>query len=143
MVDSVVEEPEIQERALERSAAMQGRTFAKRSGDGDGRYYFASDQVEFAKVGVPAVFPWSGDQYDGKSADHGEKKWAAYGAERYHKVSDEVMADWEMAGAVEDARWMFLAGCLVANNAERPRWYGGNEFQFIGQRINRTGANKK
>lgn len=122
------------DEALEAAAKMQGRAFLRESLDGDGGYYFASDQIEFAKVGIPAVFPWNGDTYAGRPSGFGEKKWAEYGAERYHKVSDEVMADWDMAGAVEDARWMFLAGILVANNAERPRWYAGNEFQYIGSK---------
>ncbi|MEO7673449.1 MAG: M28 family peptidase [Pyrinomonadaceae bacterium] len=114
---------------LARAAKMQGRIFLKESLDGDGGYYFASDQIEFAKVGIPAVFPWSGFDYVGKPADYGEKKWDEYGKKRYHRVTDEVMPDWDMSGAVEDARWMMIAGYLVADEVKRPAWLPGTEFK--------------
>ncbi|MBA3770382.1 MAG: M20/M25/M40 family metallo-hydrolase, partial [Blastocatellia bacterium] len=115
--------------ALAKAAEMQGRTFLKESLDGNGSYYFASDQIEFAKVGIPAVFPWSGNEYIGKPADYGEKKWDEYGKDRYHQVTDEVMPGWDMSGAVEDARWMMMAGYLVADEVKRPVWLSGSEFK--------------
>ena len=126
---------------LETAAEMQGRTFLRESLDGDGGYYFASDQIEFAKVGVPAVFPWNGHIYVGKPPDFGEKRWNDYGTNRYHQVTDEVMADWDMAGAVEDARWMMLTGLLVANNVERPSWSAGSEYLWLGKKLKRQKRN--
>ena len=82
-------------------------------------------------AGIPAVFPWSGFDYVGKAADFGEKVWGEYGAKRYHQVSDEVMPDWDLAGAVEDARWMMITGFLVANGVERPRFLEGSEFLWL------------
>jgi Zn-dependent M28 family amino/carboxypeptidase len=117
---------------LEEAAVMQGRIFLKRSFD-DGGTYFASDQIEFAKAGIPAVFPWSGVDYVGKPAGFGDKVWDDYGSKRYHRVGDEVMADWEMTGAVEDARWMMTAGYLAANKVERPVWLKGSEFVWLKQ----------
>jgi hypothetical protein len=117
------------DHALAKAAEMQSRTFLKESIDGNGAYYFASDQIEFAKVGIPAVFPWSGFDYVGKSADFGDKKWTEYGKDRYHRVSDAVMPDWDMAGATEDARWLMIAGYLVADDTARPSWFTGSEFK--------------
>lgn len=115
--------------ALAAAAAMQGRTFVEESIDGNGSYYFASDQIEFAKVGIPAVFPWSGFEYVGKPADFGEKKWDEFGKKRYHQVGDEVMPDWDMSGAAEDARWLLIAGYLIAEDVKRPTWLPGTEFK--------------
>jgi Zn-dependent M28 family amino/carboxypeptidase len=116
---------------LTAAAEMQGRTFLTGSMD-NGGLYFASDQIEFAKAGIPAVFPWNGHLYIGKPADHSEKVWNEYGSKRYHQVTDEVMPDWDMAGAVEDARWMMIAGFLAADRPEKPRWLKGSEFLWIG-----------
>ena len=114
---------------LATAAEMQGRTFLKESLDGNGAYYFASDQIEFARVGIPAVFPLNGNDYVGKPSGYGEKMWNDFGKNRYHQVGDEVMPDWDMAGAVEDARWMMIAGYLVANEPNRPMWLVGSEFK--------------
>ena len=119
--------------ALATAASMQGRIFLKGSLD-NGGLYFGSDQIEFAVAGIPAVFPWSGNEYVGKPPDFGEKAWGEYGTKRYHQVSDEVMPDWDMTGAVEDARWMMLAGWLVANGDERPKFSEGSEFLWIGKK---------
>ena len=113
---------------LETAATMQGRTFVAGSLDSTGSFYFGSDQIEFAKAGIPAVFPWSGFDYVGRSKDFGDKAWEEYSEKRYHKVTDEVMPDWDAAGAVEDTRWFVIAGFLIAQNSERPRWLEGSEF---------------
>lgn len=116
---------------LEVAGRMQGREFERRSGDTDGGLYFGSDQLEFAKVGIPAVFPWSGIDYVGKPKDYGEKAWDKYTTDRYHKVTDEVMPDWESTGAVEDTRWFVIAGYLIAQDRLRPKWKEGSEFIWI------------
>jgi Zn-dependent M28 family amino/carboxypeptidase len=88
---------------LAESAETQKRVFA-REPFADGSYFFLSDQIEFARAGIPAVFPGSGNNYIGKSTDFGDKKWDDYGKNDYHQVSDEVKADWDMSGAVEDVK---------------------------------------
>lgn len=113
---------------LETAATMQGRKFVTGSLDTTGGMYFASDQIEFANAGIPAVFPWSGFEYVGKPKDFGDNAWSKYSDERYHKVTDEVMPDWDATGAVEDTRWFVIAGFLVANGAARPKWLESSEF---------------
>jgi Zn-dependent M28 family amino/carboxypeptidase len=95
---------------------------------GDGGLYFGSDQVEFAKVGIPAAFPFSGFDYVGHPKDYGDGKWEAYAKKDYHEVSDEVKPDWDYTGAAGDARWLMIAGQLVADAEERPKWKPGSEF---------------
>lgn len=116
------------DEVLETAAKIQGRRFATESLDSSGGLYFGSDQIEFAKAGIPAVFPWSGFEYVGKAKVYGDIVWAKYSAERYHKVTDEVMPDWDMTGAVEDTRWFVIAGFLTAQDRVRPRWKEGSEF---------------
>lgn len=119
---------------LDEAAKMQGRKFARASLDETGGMYFASDQIEFAKIGIPAVFPWSGFDYPGKPTGYGEKVWEEYSAKRYHKVADEVMPDWDMSGAVEDTRWFVIAGYLTAQNKTRPTWKEGSEYPWTSRR---------
>ncbi len=113
---------------LAEAARIQGRKFINEAID-NGGLYFGSDQIEFAKVGIPACFPFSGSEYVGRPKDWGDKKWEAYSQERYHQVSDEVKPDWDLSGAAEDAKWLLIAGYNVAQAPKRPAWKAGSEFR--------------
>ena len=65
----------------------------------------------------------------GKPADYGRTKLAAYITNDYHKPSDEVKADWDMAGIVDDTRLTFRVGLSVANGTTWPTWKPGTEFR--------------
>lgn len=115
------------DEVLKEAAKLQGRVFVKES-LGNGGLYFGSDQIEFAKAGIPAIFPFSGSDYPGKPKDFGEKKWDNYAEKDYHQVSDEVRSDWDLSGAAEDAKWLLIAGFTVAQTEKRPDWKAGIEF---------------
>jgi hypothetical protein len=40
-----------------------------------------------------------------------------------------VKADWDLTGAVDDARVLFKVGYIVANQAAFPEWKAGTEFK--------------
>ena len=92
-------------------------------------YYFRSDHFEFAKQGVPALDPKGGRQYIGKSADYGQRKQDEYTAKDYHKLSDEVKPDWDLAGAVEDLKLLAELGYRLAQGSRYPEWKPGSEFK--------------
>lgn len=118
------------DETLAAAARLQGRTFIEEPID-DGALYFASDQIEFAKAGIPAAFPFSGSDYAGRPRDFGERTWEAYSTNDYHQVSDEVKPDWDYAGAAQDAQWLLIAGQLTADAEGRPRWKPGSEFERL------------
>jgi Zn-dependent M28 family amino/carboxypeptidase len=122
------------DEALGEAARLQGRTFVEEPLD-DGGLYFGSDQIEFAKAGIPAAFPFSGFAYVGKPKEFGEARWNAYADKDYHKVTDEVQPDWNLSGAVEDARWLLIAGYNVADANTRPEWKRGSEFKRRADRV--------
>lgn len=109
-------------------AKAQGRVTRPESHPERGGYY-RSDHFEFAKVGVPAYRPKSGLQYIGQPADYGEKLSAAYVANDYHKVTDEVKPDWTFEGAAQDAEMLYQVGSRLAQAKEWPQWLPGNEFK--------------
>ncbi|MDQ3710977.1 MAG: M20/M25/M40 family metallo-hydrolase [Acidobacteriota bacterium] len=113
---------------LAETAKTQNRVFA-REPFANGSYFFLSDQIEFARAGIAAVFPGSGNNYIGKSTDFGDKKWGDYGEKDYHQVSDEVKTDWDMSGAVEDAQWLLQIGYRVAQAEKFPEWKLDAEFK--------------
>jgi Zn-dependent M28 family amino/carboxypeptidase len=115
---------------LERAALAQGRQLVRESYAG-GSYYFLSDQIEFARAGIPAAFPGAGSSYRDRPAGYGDEKWGEYGAKHYHQVSDEVQADWDLSGAVEDVQWLVAAGTELANADVVPTWKPGAGFRMV------------
>jgi Zn-dependent M28 family amino/carboxypeptidase len=109
-------------------AQAQGRTVGP-DADPEKGYYFRSDHFEFAKQGVPALDPKGGRQYVGKSADFGKRKQDEYTAKDYHKVSDEVKADWDLAGAAQDLRLLGELGYRIAQGVRYPEWKADSEFR--------------
>ena len=109
-------------------AQMQGRTVTPDPEPEKG-FYYRSDHFEFAKEGVPALYPDTGMEYAGKPAEFGRQKREEYTKNDYHKVTDEVKPDWDMSGAVEDAQLLFVIGHRVAQSDKYPEWKPGNEFK--------------
>ena len=91
--------------------------------------FYRSDHFNFAKQGVPSLDTDSGIDYIGKPAGWGLKKRQEYTENDYHKPSDEIKPDWNLAGAVEDLRLLATVGYRVANATRYPTWTPGTEFK--------------
>ena len=92
-------------------------------------YFYRSDHFEFAKKGVPALYLGAGTQFIGKDSTYGTRKRQEYTARDYHKPGDEIKADWDLAGAVDDVRALFQVGYRVLGTSTWPTWTPGNEFK--------------
>jgi Zn-dependent M28 family amino/carboxypeptidase len=113
---------------LQAAAEAVGRTLAPDPEPEKG-HYFRSDHFEFAKRGVPSLYPDAGVQ----DLEHGEE-WARkrreeYTRDRYHKPSDEYDPSWNLEGAVQDLRLMFSVGHDLATGDLWPNWRDGSEFK--------------
>jgi Zn-dependent M28 family amino/carboxypeptidase len=87
--------------------------------------FYRSDQVNFAKMGIPALYLQAGSDYvEPLSFDP-----AAYEEQHYHQVTDELRPEWKLEGTARDMRILFLTALRVANTDEQPRWVAGNEFE--------------
>ena len=92
-------------------------------------FYYRSDHFNFAKKGVPAFDPDSGVDFIGKPPGYGTKKRHEYTANDYHKPSDQVKPDWDLAGAAEDGRLFLAMGYRVANADKFPEWKARERVQ--------------
>jgi Zn-dependent M28 family amino/carboxypeptidase len=114
--------------SVKKFAAIQGRTVRPETRPELGLFYRA-DHFEFAKAGVPVVYLRGGRNYIGKPESYARDRIDEYIAQRYHKVTDTVRSDWNLEGAVEDTRLLFMVGYDVAQGSEIPRWKAGSEFK--------------
>jgi len=115
-------------------AKTQGRIVKPDSEPAKG-YFYRSDHFELAKQGVPALYVGSGKDFIGKPVGYGEAKAVAYTANDYHKVSDQVKPDWDLAGAVQDTQLLFTVGYEVAQGKTYPQWKPGTEFKALREKM--------
>jgi len=114
-----------------RSASKQGRIIRKDPNPSRGSF-FRSDHFNFAKVGVPALDPETGDI----SMEHGEAWGKAakedYTKNRYHQPSDNFEpAKWDLRGIVNDTRLLYDVGYTLSRESTYPKWKPGSEFKAI------------
>ena len=112
----------------EEVAAHEGRV-VKGDQFPDRGLYYRSDQFNFAKVGVPAFYFKEGTDFIGKPPEWGTEQINLHTERDYHQASDELTPDWNFAGMVQDSRFGFYAGLILANDDEMPAWNPGNEFE--------------
>ena len=95
----------------------------------DRGYFYRSDQFNFAKIGVPAMYFDDGTDFVDRPEGWGKEQIEAYEAIDYHQPSDELRPDWSFIGMIADARLGFWSGLIVANEDEMPTWTPGDEFK--------------
>ncbi len=111
-------------------AARQQRVVVDEAEPEKGAYY-RSDQLSFARGGVPSIYFGSGQDYIGRPAGWGKEKQAEYTRLHYHQPSDEIRPDWDLSGLVEDTRLAYRLAYDVSNLAKMPAWYAGDEFEAV------------
>ena len=115
-------------RALMAVAAdAEGMTVSDDNAPNQG-LFFRSDQLAFARGGVPAVFINTGDRYRGRPADYGATVRDAYRADRYHQPSDELTDDLQFGGIVQQTRVAFRLGYALASSNLTPEWREAEAF---------------
>jgi len=87
--------------------------------------YFRSDHFSFAKSGIPAFSIAGGRDYIVDAAASTAKA-ETYGEQRYHQVSDEYDAAWNLAGMVQQAQFTLNLGRMIANTPKMPAWKAGD-----------------
>jgi Zn-dependent M28 family amino/carboxypeptidase len=124
---------------LQKAAAEQGRVLKPDPKPENGSF-FRSDHFPFVKRGVPAINPGGGVDFIDHPADWGIKIMEDFIKNDYHKPSDKIRPDWDMAGAVEDLGLYLAVGYRVANAALLPEWKPDSEFKV--QRNEQPAAKK-
>ncbi|MGD9264640.1 MAG: M28 family peptidase, partial [Lysobacterales bacterium] len=91
---------------LAEAAATQGRTIRGEQ-DVKAGWFYRSDQFNFARAGVPAIWFKSGADFIGREPGWGEQQYADWIEYKYHTPGDEVEDSWNLDGLEQDARLAF------------------------------------
>ena len=71
----------------------------------------------------------AGTEVLGKPPGWGRDRQREWEAAHYHQPTDDLTADWDFSGAIEDAQLLFLLGAKVADAPLAPSWRPGDEFE--------------
>lgn len=120
------------DEVVEGYAQLQGRT-VKPDQSPDKGFFYRSDQFNFAKIGVPAIYLDTGLDFVGRPEGWGRERVDEWTEVHYHQPSDELTEEWNYEGMVEDARLLFHVGTHLARTPEMPTWNPGDEFEAARQ----------
>ena len=91
-------------------------------------FFFRSDQLNFARLGVPVLYARSGlDLVDG-GEEAGRKAYADYTANHYHKPADEYDPNWDFRGVIQDLEALHAVGMKLADETTFPDWKPDADF---------------
>jgi len=116
--------------AVERAAARQGRVVRGDPAPEKGAFY-RSDQLNFARLGVPAIYLDPGTEFVGPGAEAARARQQAYDSTCYHQPCDEVGEDWDYTGMIADTALAFAVGRDLADAPAMPRWNPNDEFAAL------------
>ena len=94
-------------------------------------YFYRSDHISYAKMGVPMLYADGGDNLVDGGVPAGQALAAEYTALRYHKPQDEYSTSWNLDGMQQDIQALYEVGLSIADSSDWPTWYDGNEFKAI------------
>lgn len=113
---------------VEEVAARHGRTVKPEQFPDKGHFY-RSDQFNFAKIGVPAIYTDNGIEFVDRPAGWGREQIDSWVEINYHQPSDELNENWNFEGFVDDTLLAFEAAQIIAASPELPSWNPGDEFE--------------
>ena len=91
--------------------------------------FYRSDQLNFARRGVPVLFTQVGqDKVDGGTAA-GKAASDDYYAHHYHQPADKYDPNWDFSGVVEDVQALYAVGRRLADETTWPQWSADSEFR--------------
>ena len=112
---------------LQEVSRAEGLTVSMDAAPNQGSF-FRSDQLAFARGGIPAVFVNTGRSYRGRPASYDAQVRDAYRSTRYHQPSDELTDDLVFGGILQQTRVAFRLGYGIANSTLRPMWRPSEAF---------------
>ena len=110
------------------AAAEQGRSVLPDQFPDRG-FFYRSDQLNFARIGVPAIYLDNGTDFIDRPEGWGHEQLEAWTENIYHQVSDEYSGDWNLEGMVDDVELGLACARAISENPELPAWNPGDEFE--------------
>ncbi|MFN7963807.1 MAG: M28 family peptidase [Thermoanaerobaculia bacterium] len=109
-------------------ATAQGRVLLGDQFPDKGHFY-RSDQLNFARIGVPALYLKGGTDFVDHPGDWGKQQVEGWTEVHYHQPSDQYSPSWNFDGMIQDTRLAFFVALAAAEADTPPTWKPGDEFE--------------
>jgi len=116
------------DEVLARAARKLGLTYTPER-LGELGFFFRSDQISFARGGIPSVWLHHGVVSRGKDKERVALAYDEYRRAGYHKVTDEIKPNWDLRGAVQIARWAEEIIDILAEAETPPEYKPTSSFK--------------
>ena len=100
--------------------------------NGELGFFFRSDQLSFAKAGIPGVWLHQGVVSKGADKDFALRKFEDYKLTKYHKVADEIQPDWDLRGTLQIIGWAQAIVALLGEREGLPQFAPTSSFRRPG-----------
>ena len=90
--------------------------------------FYKSDQLAFAKAGIPSVITMEGLDYDNISTEEGLQKFKEYGESVYHTPFDDFSKSINYSAVLEHFDFLYRFAETIANSHETPEWKSGSPY---------------
>jgi Zn-dependent M28 family amino/carboxypeptidase len=97
--------------------------------NGELGFFYRSDQISFARAGIPGV--WLSQGITAKGPDKGlvQRKFEDYRKTKYHKVTDEIQPDWDLRGALQIIDWARGIIAILQEREALPQFVPTSSFK--------------
>ena len=97
--------------------------------NGELGFFYRSDQISFARAGIPGVWLSQGVVAKGPDKDLVQRKFEDYRRTKYHKVTDEIRPDWDLRGAVQIVDWARGIIDILQERKDLPQFVPTSSFK--------------
>jgi Zn-dependent M28 family amino/carboxypeptidase len=92
-------------------------------------FFYRSDQLNFARMGVPVLFARGGFTKVDGGEPAGRAAYDDFTKNRYHKPADNYDPNWDLSGVIEDVLALYAVGKRLADETTWPQWAADSEFK--------------
>jgi Zn-dependent M28 family amino/carboxypeptidase len=111
------------------AAQLQGREVRADTPPDQG-FYYRSDQLSFARAGVPSLYVRAGLDDSARGPAWGRQLRDDYLQHRYRQTTDRYSPEWDLRGTLQDLALYYEIGSRLARSRRFPRFYPGSEFRL-------------
>ena len=97
--------------------------------NGELGFFYRSDQLSFARAGVPGVWLSQGVVAKGPDKELVQRRFEDYKKTTYHKVTDEFQPDWDLRGALQIVEWAREIIVLLGERESPPQFAPASSFK--------------
>jgi Zn-dependent M28 family amino/carboxypeptidase len=110
------------------AAEMMGLRYTPER-NGELGFFYRSDQISFARAGIPGV--WLSQGIVAKGPDKGlvQRMFEDYRRTKYHKVTDEIQSDWDLRGALQIVDWARGIIAILQERKDLPQFVPTSSFK--------------